>query len=253
MSAPAASWPQPWGMLTTPGMMPSVTSTGISTSPTRDRTRRRRAVDEAEPGGVVGVDLERAARLALHQDLDVVHPRVVRAQVAPADEHDLAVGAAVERRHAGAPRRRRRSPRARARSCPTASAAPRAGAAGADRGRRRAGSPRAPRATARPRGRAPNPSPYGPVRSMRSSTPLGPAAAVRRERRRSARRRRGPRSAMPLARDRLLHHGSGATKSSSAIAASALRALPGHDAASRSSDLPLGHLVAGCSSTTGGE
>src|SRR5690606_19760986 len=41
----------------------------------------RRAVGEAQPSGVVGVHLQRAAGPALHQDLDVVHPRVVRAQV----------------------------------------------------------------------------------------------------------------------------------------------------------------------------
>ena len=44
------------------------------------------AVDQAQPLGVVGMDVEGAAGLALHQHLDVVHPRVVRAQVAAADE-----------------------------------------------------------------------------------------------------------------------------------------------------------------------
>jgi anaerobic selenocysteine-containing dehydrogenase len=36
--APGRSWPQPWGMLTTPGRIDSVTSTGIVTTPTRDAT-----------------------------------------------------------------------------------------------------------------------------------------------------------------------------------------------------------------------
>ena len=44
---------------------------------------------------VVGVDQQRAAGPPLHQHRDVVHPRVVRAQVAPADQHEV-VGRPVE-------------------------------------------------------------------------------------------------------------------------------------------------------------
>ena len=61
---PGASWPQPCGTLTTPGMMASVTSTGTSRRPTRERTRAGRAVGEAEAGGVVGMHPQRAARPA---------------------------------------------------------------------------------------------------------------------------------------------------------------------------------------------
>ena len=44
--------------------------------------------------------VDRAARLALHEHRQVVHPRVVRAQIAPADEHERAAlvrGRPVER------------------------------------------------------------------------------------------------------------------------------------------------------------
>jgi hypothetical protein len=46
---------------------------------------------KSEACGVVGVHLDRAAVLALHQRGQVVHPRVVRAQLAAADQHHVAV------------------------------------------------------------------------------------------------------------------------------------------------------------------
>ena len=53
---------------------------------------------EPETFRVVGVDLDRAAVLALHQGRQVVHPRVVRAQLAAADQHHAAVAMLGERR-----------------------------------------------------------------------------------------------------------------------------------------------------------
>ena len=94
---PAASWPQPCGIETTPGMIPSVTSTGASSEPVGRAHRGPPAVAEPEPLRVVGVDVERAALLALHERGQVVHPRVVRAQLAAADEQDAAVPLARER------------------------------------------------------------------------------------------------------------------------------------------------------------
>ena len=63
--------------------------------------------------------------------------------------------------------------RARARSCRSACAAPRGCAAPAARGRCRADCASS-RASVRPSGSAPKPSPYGPVRSMKSRTRSGP-------------------------------------------------------------------------------
>ena len=93
----------------------------------RRADQRAAAVVEPEPCGVVGVDVQRAALLALHERRQVVHPGVVRAQLAAADQHQAAVSLAPERGRAAA-RRRPRSPRAPARPCPTACAAPRAAA-----------------------------------------------------------------------------------------------------------------------------
>ena len=55
-------------------------------------------VAQPETLGVVGVDVRRAALLALHERLQVVHPRVVRAQLAAADQDHAAVAGSVERR-----------------------------------------------------------------------------------------------------------------------------------------------------------
>ena len=60
-ACPGASWPQPCGRLTTPGMIASVISTGASTAPARERRRARRAVGQAEARGVVGVHAGRCS------------------------------------------------------------------------------------------------------------------------------------------------------------------------------------------------
>ena len=49
---------------------------------------RHLAVDEAAPRGVVGVDHQRAPRLAAHEAAAVVQPRVVAPEVAPPDEQE---------------------------------------------------------------------------------------------------------------------------------------------------------------------
>ena len=64
---------------------------GTTTAPTRLVTLAWPPSTRPGGDGVVGVDVEHATRLALDEHLDVVHPRVVRAQVAAADEHE-AVG-----------------------------------------------------------------------------------------------------------------------------------------------------------------
>ena len=71
--------------------------------PARPRLVTRASPPSASPRrrGVVGMHLQRAARLALHQHLDVVHPRVVAAQVPATDEHQR-----PRRRGRARPRRR---------------------------------------------------------------------------------------------------------------------------------------------------
>ena len=161
----------------------SVTSTGASTRPTPDVTTAVAPSAQAEPRGVVGMHLQRAARPALHQHLDVVHPRVVRAQVAPADEQQLAVGASAMRPSpppAVAGRRRARVGRQldRARS---ACAAPRAAAArAAPKSMPWGWSAQLVERVQAVRGSAPKPSPYGPVRTMRSRRRSGRAGRRRR-------------------------------------------------------------------------
>jgi len=44
---PARSWPKPWGRLTTPGRIASVTESGATTDPARDAIRTR--VPSARP------------------------------------------------------------------------------------------------------------------------------------------------------------------------------------------------------------
>ena len=51
---------------------------------------------QAQPIGVVGVDLERASVLALREHPDVVHPRVVRSHMAATDEHHRLAPVAIE-------------------------------------------------------------------------------------------------------------------------------------------------------------
>ena len=103
---PGLSWPQPCGRDTTPGIISSLTSTGTSTLPASRRDAGRLAVDEADARRVVGVDEQRAAVLALHEHLHVVHPRVVRAQVAAAHEHERRRRSRLEARRAAAGGRR---------------------------------------------------------------------------------------------------------------------------------------------------
>ena len=108
--APGSSWPQPCGRLTEPR------ADGVGDLDRGDQradTARHlglATVEDAEPCGVVGVDLQGAARLALHQDLDVVHPRVVGTEVAASDEQHRVVGRMVEL--GGEVVRRRRGSRA---------------------------------------------------------------------------------------------------------------------------------------------
>ena len=167
---PSRSWPQPWGRLTTPGVIPSVTSN--SASPRRPGTRPGAPRRPGRARGIVGVDLQGAAVLTLDEHLDVVHPRVVRSHVASADQHQ----------------RRRRRDRGERPADPcrrrivggqldlARRGAQQVGEPGSSgRGRRRAGWPRAS-SSVRPSGSAPNQSPYGPVRSMRSSRLVGPTA-----------------------------------------------------------------------------
>ena len=87
LGRPGRSWPQPWGSDTTPGRTASVTSTGASSRPDPAADLGRAAVGQAEAVGVVGVDLQGAAVLALHQHVDVVHPGVVGPHVAAPDQH----------------------------------------------------------------------------------------------------------------------------------------------------------------------
>ena len=52
----------------------------------------QRDVLHAQPGGVVGMDLQRAAVGAAGQRLQVVHPAVVRAQVTSSDQQEAGLG-----------------------------------------------------------------------------------------------------------------------------------------------------------------
>ena len=95
------------GNATTPGMIASVTSTGTSIAPARELTRARPPSLEPEPrrrrrGATCSVQ----RGLPLHQVREVVHPGVVGAQVAAADQHQLAVRWPVERRREALARRR---------------------------------------------------------------------------------------------------------------------------------------------------
>ena len=71
--------------------MSAVTSAGNSTLTRRRCNRDPGAVGDAEPRRVVGIDLHRAALLALHQNLDVVQPRVGRSQLAAPDQQEFFV------------------------------------------------------------------------------------------------------------------------------------------------------------------
>ena len=138
-ACPGRSWPQPCGRLTTPGIISSLISTSASIERPPCADARAAAVGEPEARGVGRVDERGAAERPLREHRQVVHPAVVRAQLAPADDHELG----HRPREVGRARAtgRRAATAARARSCPTACAAPRARAARAGRGRCRAARP----------------------------------------------------------------------------------------------------------------
>ena len=185
-----------------------------SIAPARERTRAGSPSARPRRAASSGCTCTRAALLALHEHGEVVHPRVVRAQVRGGrSSTSVAVGRLGRARRAGA-RRRRRSARAPARSCPLGvrstsgrrgSSGPRsmpcgfassvverqAVGVGAEAVAVRAGAQHAGRAAARGRARGA-------------------------ERGRAARRRRGPASGEPARRDLALDQRRATTKSSSA-------------------------------------
>ena len=119
-ATPGRSWPHPCGRLTTPGMIASVTSTGDVDR--ADPRRHLRPAPSARPSAAAssGWTCSVQRGLALHEHVDVVHPRVVRAQVAAADQHE-AVVPACRPSDGRQPRRcRRATARGPARSCRSA-------------------------------------------------------------------------------------------------------------------------------------
>ena len=173
-------------------MIASVTSTGTSISPGARAARAPAAVRQAEPRGVVGVHVQRAALLALHEHA---------AGCASTSCSSAAGGGRSARGRRCAARRARRaarstsrrSARARARSCPTACAAPRA--------------PRLERPEVDAVRAALEHVERQPVRVGAEAVAVGAGAqheveqplgaAARLERRRAARSGRGPRRASP--------------------------------------------------------
>ena len=137
-------------------MIASVTSTGTTTLAGARADRRRAAVGQAEPLGVVGVHVHRAAILAADEVRQVVHPRVVRAQVAATDQDQS--------------RRRSRSIAAASRSRSASSA----GGASSTLPLGVRSTPGAAAASGRDRRRA------GAVRARRASVPSSPRPARRR-------------------------------------------------------------------------
>ncbi len=70
-------------------MIESVTSTGTTSAPARELTAALPALGQAEPLGVAWVDVHRAAGLAAGEVGEVVHPGVVRPQIAAPDQDEL--------------------------------------------------------------------------------------------------------------------------------------------------------------------
>ena len=97
IALPAASWPHPCGIETTPRITASVTSTGTATSPVRPLTRAGSPSVRPSRAASSGWTCSVHCSLPAHEQVEVVHPRVVGAQLAAADEHHPAVGAARER------------------------------------------------------------------------------------------------------------------------------------------------------------
>ena len=92
---PGGPWPQPCGMLTTPGMTSSVSSAERAMLPTRERTWWTRCSAVMPRRGVLQVDEQGAARRAFDQAVAVMQPGVVAAGWPPADELVVAAAAAV--------------------------------------------------------------------------------------------------------------------------------------------------------------
>ena len=184
--------------------MPSVTSTGISTDPTRRAHPGRSPSTQAEP---------RRRRRGGPGACSAACPSPASRRCASTS---CSSAGRADRRARSSPLARRSSDGAQpgSTSATIASGASsirpvgvrstsgeRGAAAG--RGRCRAGSPRAPPAS-RPSASAPKPSPYGPVRSMRSSMRSGPVGRRRRASSISSPASR-PFDVPPSRVDRLLH------------------------------------------------
>ena len=164
---PSTSWPQPCGIETTPGMMRvGHLDRHLDLAGARAHAGAR-AVGEAEPLRVVRVHVRGAAVRALHERREVVHPRVVGAQLAAADQHHLAVAVRAQRgaqpRHVGDDRLR-----ARARPCRSACAA--------RSGRRGCSGPRSMPCGAA--SRSASVRSYGPGAQQQVEQPLGAAARL---------------------------------------------------------------------------
>ena len=83
---PARLWPQPCGRLTTPGIMSPLSCTRASMAACAARMRAMAAVGQTQALRVVGMDQRGAALGPFGQQRQVVHPAVVRAYFAPADD-----------------------------------------------------------------------------------------------------------------------------------------------------------------------
>ena len=211
------------------------TSTSIDAVAVRDpRARRRR---EPEPRGVDRMDQRGAAELALRERRQVVHPAVVRAQLAAADRSRARAPARARSARARAEIRRRSSGGAssilpdgvRSISGIRGASAPRS-------------MPAARSACERQPARASEASPYGPARSARSSRRSGPRRL--RDRARAPRRPTGPAT----------RRTSSAASSSSSASTSTSAPRPRRDRDQPQQDLPLGGMAgrratapAGCS------
>ena len=73
---------------TTPGMTSSLASTSTSTEPTREREADTLTLLKVEPGEILQIDHQPAARLALNKTMIVMHPAIVGAQIAAADQNE---------------------------------------------------------------------------------------------------------------------------------------------------------------------
>ena len=92
-------------------MIASVTSTGTSTAPARELTRARPPSARPSRAASSGWTCSVQRSLPFTSSGEVVHPRVVRAQLAAADQHQAAVARGASSAAAQPRRRRRRSAR----------------------------------------------------------------------------------------------------------------------------------------------